>query len=113
MSKVQLDNKSKEEILQTREFLRTIRSDSIVYLQLTSTLDNLEADIDKPLFVEEEKNKIGNSSVNDKDTMSRVVQNIVILIHKKMYEEGFICYVEKASSVPGFAGTIRGNDLTL
>ena len=36
-------------------------------------------------------------------------KSMVLLIHKAMCEEKFVCINEKASSVPGFAAPIRGN----
>jgi hypothetical protein len=35
-------------------------------------------------------------------------KSMVLLIHKAMCEEKFVCIIEKASSVPGFAAPIRG-----
>lgn len=98
---------TRSEVERGFQFLVTLQKNGHLYKKLQPILQELESFIEK-----EEKNE---SSANTTDTVmtdNQSVQNthesIVKATHKAMYEEGFICIVEKPSTVPGFAASLRG-----
>ena len=87
------------------QFLATLSRGGKVYSLLLPILSDLK--------VQSEREKLQqDASTRSKSTLPVEEENchksIVLLIHKAMCEEKFVCIVEKASSVPGFAAPIRG-----
>lgn len=88
-----------KEIEQGLAFLRACNPRGPVYAALRPVLDDLQR--------AHASSSSTSSSAPAVTTALSAVEGIVVALHKAMVEEGFVCIVEKPSSVPGFAGTIR------
>ena len=101
-----MDAASKREIEQGFAFLRTLNSKGPLAQALKPLLDDLQKKIGSP---KEGTSSSSTTTAGDASMggSAQGVQGIVLMLHQAMVDEGFICIVEKPSSVPGFAGTVR------
>ena len=100
----------KEEVDKCYQFLSTLRQGGTVHAALQPVFDNLRAQV---LQQEEHQQALlGTSSAlpsaQENGISSKDHQAVVIAAHKAMCQESFICIIEKASTVPGFAAALKG-----
>eukprot|EP00596_Hydrurales_sp_CCMP1899_P004346 CAMPEP_0119035086 /NCGR_PEP_ID=MMETSP1177-20130426/2057_1 /TAXON_ID=2985 /ORGANISM="Ochromonas sp, Strain CCMP1899" /LENGTH=236 /DNA_ID=CAMNT_0006992987 /DNA_START=134 /DNA_END=840 /DNA_ORIENTATION=+ len=96
---------TKNEIKKGLQFLTTLNQNGPVYAMLRPVLDDLKLQIEQSELAQASTAAVtlrtdGTPTRGDYDT-------IVASIHKAMCQESFICVVEKPSTVPGFAATVR------
>ena len=103
----------KDEVERCYQFLSTLRQGGSVHATLQPVFDNLRAQV---LQREEHQQALlGTSSAlpstQDNGISSKDHQAVVIAAHKAMCQESFICIIEKASTVPGFAAALKGTKI--
>ena len=101
----------KDEVERCYQFLSTLRQGGTVHAALQPVFDNLRAQV---LQQEEHQQALlGTSSAlpsaQENGISPKDHQAVVIAAHKAMCQESFICIIEKASTVPGFAAALKGN----
>ena len=87
---------TQREIEQGFAFLATLKKEGPVYAALKPVIENLQAQygnaaVVEPVATSTERNEQGKLEI----------QTMIVAIHKILVEEGFICVVEKPSSVAG------------
>ena len=102
----------KDEVERCYQFLSTLRQGGTVHAALQPVFDNLRAQV---LQQEEHQQALlGTSSAlpsaQENGISPKDHQAVVIAAHKAMCQESFICIIEKASTVPGFAAALKGTE---
>lgn len=87
------------------QFLATLSRGGKVYSLLLPILSDLKVQSEREKLLQDASTGAKSSAPMEDENCHK---SIVLLIHKAMCEEKFICIIEKASSVPGFAAPIRG-----
>lgn len=87
------------------QFLATLSRGGKVYSLLLPILSDLKVQSEREKIQQDASTGATSSTPMEEENCHK---SMVLLIHKAMCEEKFICIIEKESSVPGFAAPIRG-----
>jgi hypothetical protein len=106
-----MSNKNLEEVERAFQFLSTLRESGPVHSTLRPVLEKLRFQMEAE-ELQQRSTAVGvtviGMSENGNGLTPKNNDTIVTAVHKAMCNEGFICIVEKPSSVPGFAAPVRG-----
>ena len=85
---------TQREIEQGFAFLASLKKEGPVYAALKPVIENLQSQYGNVAALPEEKSAARNEGKLE-------IQTMIVAIHKILVEEGFVCVVEKPSSVAG------------
>jgi hypothetical protein len=94
-----------KEIEQGLAFLRACNPRGPVYAALKPVLEDLQRT--HAASSSSSSSSASASASSASSASPSAIEGIVVALHKAMCDDGFVGIVEKPSSVPGFAGTIR------